>query len=72
MESAIDSQMNARSSSSGTSLDAVPQTMAKLMGPPYRKRPRDAVLNDTSLEQIMGTKEKALDVRHRTHWYDQG
>lgn len=65
MESTIDLQMNARSSSSDTTLVAVPQIMAKLTGPPYRKRPRNAVLNDTSLEQIMGTKEKALDVRHR-------
>ena len=42
---------------------AAPQTVSKLVGPPYRKRAKNAVLNDPGLEAVMGSREKALDVR---------
>ena len=55
--------MDAASSSSGAGLVPAPQTVSKLVGPPYRKRARNAVLNDPDLEEPMGSREKALDVR---------
>ena len=55
--------MDAGSSSSGAALVPAPQTTSKLVGPPYRKRAKNAVLNDPSLEGAMGSREKALDVR---------
>ena len=63
MNAMTDSEMDVGSSSSGTALVAVPQTVSKLVGPPYRKRAKNAVLNDSALEQVTGTKERALDVR---------
>lgn len=65
MDSTMDSATDAGSSSSGTGLVTAPQTVAKLTGPPYRKRPRNAVLSDPTLEQLMGSREKALDVSYR-------
>lgn len=58
MESITNSEMDIASSSSGMAQAAV----TKLVGPPYRRRAKNAVLNDPTLEQVMGTKEKALDV----------
>ncbi|KAM0802403.1 hypothetical protein BDR22DRAFT_887634 [Usnea florida] len=49
------------STSSGSTFVAVNQTVAKIVGPPYRKRAKNAVLNDPSLLRVMGTMEKALD-----------
>ena len=62
MESTTNSEIGVGSSSSGAAQAAVPQTVTKLVGPPYRRRAKNAVLNDPTLEQVMGTKEKALDV----------
>ena len=62
--------MDVGSSSTGAALSAAPQTVTKLVGPPYRKRAKNAVLNDPTLEQVMGSKEKALDVIHQAHSYD--
>lgn len=62
MESTTNSEVDVGSSSSGTAQAAVPQIVTKLVGPPYRRRAKNAVLNDPTLEQVMGTKEKALDV----------
>ena len=62
--------MDSGLSSNGTPQAAVPQTVTKLVGPPYRRRAKNAVLNDPALEQVMGTKEKALDVRHSALSYD--
>ncbi|CAD6575831.1 MAG: hypothetical protein ASARMPREDX12_007593 [Alectoria sarmentosa] len=73
--------MDVGSSSTATALVTAPQNVAKLTCPPYRKRPKNAALNDPTLEQLMGSKEKALDVEEfpedsplhldsedRTHW----
>lgn len=62
MESTTNSDIGFGSSSSGAAQAAVPQMVTKLVGPPYRKRAKNAVLNDPTLEQVMGTKERALDV----------
>lgn len=66
----IDFEMDVGSSSSGAAMIAAPQTVTKLVGPPYRKRAKNAVLNDPSLEQVMGSKEMALDVLHQAHLYN--
>lgn len=58
MDSTTNSEMDIGSSSSGAAHAAV----TKLVGPPYRRRAKNTVLNDPTLEQVMGTKEKALDV----------
>ena len=55
--------MDTGSSSSGAAPVPSPQTKSKLVGPPYRKRAKNAVLNDPDLEEAMGSMEKALDVR---------
>lgn len=65
IRSTKDFEMEAGSSSSSAALAAAPQTSqtaSKLVGRPYRKRAKNAVLNDPTLEQVMGSKEKALDV----------
>ena len=59
--------MDAGSSSSGAAQVSAPQTMSKLVGAPYRKRAKNAVLNDPDLEEAMGSLEKALDVRRHTY-----
>lgn len=59
----MDSAMDGGSSSTATALVTAPQNVVKLTCPPYRKRPKNAVLNNPTLEQLMGSKEKALDVR---------
>ena len=65
MESTTDLEMDVGSSSSDATLAAAPQTVSKHVGAPYRKRAKNAVLNDPNLEQVMGSKEKALDVRRQ-------
>ena len=55
--------MAKKSFTSSSTKAAVHQNMTKLVGPPYRKRSKNAVLSDPSLEHVMGSKEKALDVR---------
>ena len=58
-------EMEVGSSSSSAAQAAapqIPQIASKLVGRPYRKRAKNAVLNNPTLEQVMGSKEKALDV----------
>ena len=55
--------MDAASSSSNAARVPAPQSGSKLVGPPYRKRARNAVLSDPGLEEALGSREKALDVR---------
>ena len=50
------------STSNGSAFVAVNQTVTKVVGPPYRRRAKNAVLNNPSLLRVMGTMEKALDV----------
>ena len=63
MKSTTGSAMAKKSFPSSSTKAAVHQNMTKLVGPPYRKRSKNAVLSDPSLEHVMGSKEKALDVR---------
>lgn len=66
MASTIDFEMDVGSSSHGAALLPTPQTVTKAVGAPYRKRAKNAVLINPALEQIMGSKERALDVRYKT------
>ena len=58
----MDFETDVGSSTSGTA-HTPPQNLSKMVGAPYRKRAKNAVLKDPTLKQVMGSKGKALDVR---------
>ena len=60
----MDFEMDMGSSSKDASLTTAPQTVSKVIVTPYCKLSKNVVLNDPTLEGLMGSKEKALDIRH--------